>query len=349
MTGTDIKNTVTPAYLSGLLDTKITEVVALEGGRNSRAYMANGNDGRKFAIKSYLGLTADGRSRMDGEYTALTFLAGNGVANVPSPVKTDPELQLAVYEFIEGMPVRSSEVTDQDIDQSSEFLAGLYRIKDASGSADLPTAAEACFSLGSLFENIQTRLDRVSGSSVHPGLKAFLDDGFSPTFEGLKGWSTKSLSKSGMTPGDHLSQGMRTLSPSDFGFHNCLRVPGGSLAFLDFEYFGWDDPAKMVSDFLLHPGMDLTLVHKHRFLDNIPKGFSDYPALLDRTKTMYPLYALKWSLILLNEFIPEVLNRRGYANLDSPEVTGLQQRQLAKSKKMLNHIKNYPEGFPYDG
>ena len=48
----------------------------------------------------------------------------------------------------------------------------------------------------------------------------------------------------------------RTLSPSDFGFHNALRRPDGRVVFLDLEYFGWDDPAKMISDFLLHPALE---------------------------------------------------------------------------------------------
>ena len=40
----------------------------------------------------------------------------------------------------------------------------------------------------------------------------------------------------------------RTLSPSDFGFHNALKRSDGRIVFLDFEYFGWDDPAKMTAE-----------------------------------------------------------------------------------------------------
>jgi hypothetical protein len=29
----------------------------------------------------------------------------------------------------------------------------------------------------------------------------------------------------------------------------------GTLAFVDFGNFGWDDPAKTIVDYLLHPGM----------------------------------------------------------------------------------------------
>jgi hypothetical protein len=41
-----------------------------------------------------------------------------------------------------------------------------------------------------------------------------------------------------------LSARLQVLSLSDFGLHNPLRHPDGKLAFLGFEYFGWDEPAK---------------------------------------------------------------------------------------------------------
>ena len=38
------------------------------------------------------------------------------------------------------------------------------------------------------------------------------------------------------------------LSPSDFGFHNIVKNKK-KLYFLDFEYSGFDDPLKLLSDF----------------------------------------------------------------------------------------------------
>ena len=40
------------------------------------------------------------------------------------------------------------------------------------------------------------------------------------------------------------------LSPSDFGFHNSLMTINGSLTFIDFDYFDWDDPVKLTADFI---------------------------------------------------------------------------------------------------
>src|SRR6185503_11886129 len=39
------------------------------------------------------------------------------------------------------------------------------------------------------------------------------------------------------------------LSPSDFGYHNAVLADDETVRFFDFEYAGWDDPAKLVCDF----------------------------------------------------------------------------------------------------
>ena len=155
------------------------------------------------------------------------------------------------------------------------------------------------------------------------------------------------LSALGKSPDDVLDFEERTLSPSDFGFHNCIRQPDGRLVFVDFEYLGWDDPAKMASDFLLHPAMNLDFPLKQRFLKNILNGFASQPGLEGRIKTVYPLFGLKWCLILLNEFLPENLERRRFAAGDFPSGTDPRIPQLAKSRKMLQSVVGTYGNFPY--
>ena len=52
------------------------------------------------------------------------------------------------------------------------------------------------------------------------------------------GWLNKSLDKE-----------QYCISPSDFGFHNALLKSNGDIKFIDFEYAGFDDPAKITSHF----------------------------------------------------------------------------------------------------
>ena len=62
---------------------------------------------------------------------------------------------------------------------------------------------------------------------------------------------------------------MQVFSPSDFGFHNTILEDDGDLKFLDFEYFGRDDPAKLMADFIWHPGMNLNNSQKTQWLKGI--------------------------------------------------------------------------------
>jgi hypothetical protein len=44
---------------------------------------------------------------------------------------------------------------------------------------------------------------------------------------------------------------------------------------------------------------------KRRFAARAQAAFADVPALATRARIVYPLFGLKWALILLNDFLPE--------------------------------------------
>ena len=140
----------------------------------------------------------------------------------------------------------------------------------------------------------------------------------------------------------------RILSPSDFGFHNALRAKDGRIVFFDFEYFGWDDPAKTISDFLLHPAMSLNEESKRRFVQGMISAFSENKQLMTRVELVYPLFASKWCLIFLNEFISEEFSRRAYAIESVLDKKQLQKEQLNKARIFLEKIKGQYQSFPYN-
>ena len=123
------------------------------------------------------------------------------------------------------------------------------------------------------------------------------------------------------------------LSPSDFGFHNCIKKKQDSLYFLDFEYFGWDDPVKLTSDFLWHPAMNLSSNNKRDWILAMKNLFSEDNYFEQRLKMAMPIFGLRWSLIMLNEFFPKILSKRKSAsNINYMDVDSFQQIQLEKSK-----------------
>ena len=343
------------AYLAGLLGTAVTSVEPLDSGSNSRAFKVIAADGSKYAAKLYPGPTADGESRLEAEFSAMEFLHQRGVDCVPQPVVADHSRQCAVYEFVEGARVVSSEATTADIDQACRFLRRLDELKADPETIRLPKAAEACFSIQAIVRNLESRLgllQSVDGSSPQVGaLKGFLASEFLPAFRGAVAWCRNRVAGTGASMDAELSPENRTLSPSDFGFHNCLRRSNGQLVFLDFEYFGWDDPAKMICDFLLHPAMELSFSLKRRFIENLIGTPNPDQVLLERVETVYPLFGLKWCMIILNPFLSRYRLQRGIGEVPGPRRNVLLGQQLEKARIMLSLMlsktgREY-ERFPY--
>ncbi|MFP6749711.1 MAG: hypothetical protein VCD66_19215 [Alphaproteobacteria bacterium] len=146
----------------------------------------------------------------------------------------------------------------------------------------------------------------------------------------------------GLDFGRSIGPSRLTLSPSDFGFHNAIRRSDGRLEFIEFEYFGWDDPVKLVADFLLHPGMGLDGELRRRFRCGAAAVFGGDHGFDARLRALFPLYALRWCLIVLNEFLPERWLRRDYAGAHRDREFAL-TTQLAKARAMLARLEDVNE------
>lgn len=352
---TDTQGVRIQDVVSELLGQQVVETERLPGGRNSRIYKLTSPTGGPYVAKLYHRKEGGQRDRLEAEFSGLQFLWKNGVRCVPQPIAADRDHGCAVYGYIEGHEIPTQDVTTGDIDYAVEFLATLDSMKDKDGSRELSEAAEACFSVQAIVDNLQFRLDVLNGltqglnnqGATCDDLRKFLASEFIPAFQQIKDWSAEMHSRSGAPVDLDLPVSERTLSPSDFGFHNAVRCDDGQIFFVDFEYFGWDDPAKMVSDFLLHPAMELGEDLKLRFaagmLDHREAGMR----LRKRVEVVYPLFALKWCLIFLNEFTPSGLERRRFAAESELNEAEIQAIQLNKSRSLLCKIKAEYERFPY--
>jgi hypothetical protein len=265
---------------------------------------------------------------------------------VAQPLAADEERHVAVYEFIEGAQVSSSEIPPADIEQVLDFLASLKRIAADGTAGHFPPASEACFSIDAIFRNLEGRFAALQEAAADErSLAQFLEQEFIPFRNSAEKWIREHCREHGIDPGEEIPTDARTLSPSDFGFHNTLRRPNGQLAFLDFEYFGWDDPAKTISDFLLHPGVEVSLGLKKQFFAGALSVFSTSPKIEARLRAVYPLFALKWATILLNEFTLDHGARRSFA-VGALGVWS-QTVQLEKARRLLGQATHDYRNFPY--
>lgn len=323
-----------------LVGRPVTALTSVTGGANSRVYRA-ATAGKTYALKLYPAGHGDGRDRLGAETTALAFLARHGVDCVPTLVAFHRNQAgfdwagMAAFGWVNGGPV--NEIGPAEIDAALGFLNTLHRLRNVK-AVDLPAASEACLSPDTLLRQVKHRHARLSEVADAP--RTVLDKAAA-----LMEISQAAIQK---LPGftEDLPFSRRTLSPSDFGFHNALRRPDGRIVFLDFEYFGWDDPVKLTADVLLHPGMTLTGAAKRRFADGAQALYgADDPDFARRLAALMPLYALRWCMIVLNEFLPERWAHRVQAGLTADRETML-NRQLTKARAFLEIAHAHLYGEP---
>ncbi|MEO5336606.1 MAG: aminoglycoside phosphotransferase family protein [Magnetospirillum sp. WYHS-4] len=297
-------------------------------GGNNRIWRLD-CDGATFALKVYPPQEEDPRDRLGVEWRALTFLAESGIDSVPRPVAR--EGHAALHEWIEGTAI--GDPSPDDIDRLADFLLVLQGLRE--GATGIGPASAACLAPADAVVQAAERLGRLTEVCDDvPELEGFLQQRVVPAMDGIVTRVFQAFpGAASRLPEDRLA-----LSPSDFGFHNALRRPDGRLAFLDFEYFGWDDPAKAIADVMLHGGMDLSPSLGERFRDRVAPAFAVRdPDFAHRLDVLYPLYGLIWCLILLNEFRADRWQRRNLGGR-VPDAEAARARQLARAKARLETL-----------
>lgn len=319
---------------------QIESVVQLPGRGNSRIYRVLTASGTAYALKSYPDLLIDSRPRLCNEVKACSLL--EHLRLTPRSVAHDEELNLALFEWIDGEPPGAIEATH--IDQALAFVEKLKELSEGLDK-EIPEASEAGLSAVELFSQVHGRIEKLE-SINNLELHNFLEASIKPLWEevwewsGLK-WPTRSFEA-------QLTQSKQTLSPSDFGFHNTLQRNNGRLCFVDLEYFGRDDPVKLISDFLWHPAMDLEPTHKTQWLKGMFAIFDQDRELPQRFRAAWPIYGLRWALIMLNEFRQDGWQKRVHAKQELYHSQKERQyRQLRKAEEICERIREEKMECPY--
>jgi hypothetical protein len=311
---------------------------ALPGGANNRVFRVE-RDGGPVLLKAYFHDPEDRRDRLSAEYAFCAFAWGSGVRTLPRPLARAPEHRLGLYEFIEGRKLLPHEVDAGMIGQAMTFLTEVNRHRPLPAAQGLPTASEAYFTLAGHLECIERRLhvlgDISSVSEIDREAAAFVRDELVPAWRGLRSRVERQARALGIDPDMELPQADRRLSPSDFGFHNAILTGDGGLRFIDFEYAGWDDLAKTVSDLFCQVAMPVPAGSLDEVVESLAAGLSDPNRFRARVDLLMPVYRVKWGCIVLNEFVRVGGSRRRFAGA---ELEAKKVAQLQKARRILRHL-----------
>ena len=312
----------------------VTKAEHRSGRGNSRVYKLTAEHEADYFLKIYPDLQIDFRRRLETEFAACQVLKGRAY-HVAEAVAADEHLGWGIYNWIPGDPIETPD--EQFLISATEFVQRLYcDSRSGDGFNQFNEASEACLSGSEITRQIQERLQKLQTVQSEELIK-FLAQDLIPSVAATVQFAKHTC---GQIFDAALNRSLQVPSPSDFGSHNALRDGAGSVTFIDFEYFGWDDPVKLVSDFYWHPGMNLSANLRKQWIFNSLTIFREDQTFARRLSAYLPLYGLRWCLIILNEFLKVGVARRSHVDVTKADMlTDIRSRQLSKAKLLLQTIK----------
>jgi hypothetical protein len=326
----------------------IDRISLLTSGSNNKAWRVE-SDGACFLAKQYFRHAGDSRDRRSSEFEFTLYANSCAPGRVARAICTEPGAGFSIFQFLPGRSISMGEVGVDEVQAAARFFAALNGKNRVLNAAHLPAASEACFSIAEHLNLVRSRIDALSNTVMKEPVPSSADAA-SFIAELARFWHQleSSVIEVAQTEAIEIDLPLpsedRCLSPSDFGFHNAIRSEAEGIRFIDFEYAGWDDPAKMVGDFFAQLAVPVPVSFFDEFVESALSAFANRVALRRRAELLRPVYQIKWCCIALNVFLPVHVARRKFANPDLDE-RSMKRVQLAKAKSLFQSMDTLNHGL----
>ena len=321
--------------MSRLLTESPKEIRSVSGGANNRVWEVKTLQG-EYLLKQYFRSPEDSRDRFASEKAFYTHAQNKVPGKVPQVKAWDPEGEAGLFFWVEGRKLKEQEVTGARVQEALEFFAALNRLPLPT-VAGLPPAAEAAWTVCEHMDLVNRRIARLQQicgeDSDAKEARYLVREKVIPAWERIHKKANQEWPEKGR--GSH--RATACVSPSDFGFHNSLLGEDGRLRFFDFEYAGWDDPAKMAADFFCQPRIPAPASEFPRVAAHLAELFPQDAEVVERAISLWPVYRMKWICIMLNEFLPAGKTRRGFS-LGEEAQAGLRRQRLEAVRGSLEKL-----------
>lgn len=289
------------------LGASVDSLTSLQGGINNQVFSCSDRNqqSKRYVIKGYA--PKGSSDRMAAEVQFLHYAKLVAPHYVPSLLVEDEERRCVVLEYLNGDPYPAGiSPSEQDILEAGNFFHLLNADQLLAKQHIKQSAAEGFLSLAEHLENVSGRLQQLRTEHLRVEFRFqanLLVQNIIQEF-GVIADQTKALIDKGQIQ-DAINWEDCCVSPSDFGFHNAFRAVNG-VKFFDFEFAGWDDPAKLMVDFMLQPRIPVAPSLSNTFYRSITSFGGD--RLMDRIGVLGPILRLKWLCIMLSVLRPDRLH-----------------------------------------
>ena len=336
----DLKNLTNELLNQAGIFSRLISITPIRRDGNNQIYCIQCAD-QKYILKKYFQHPKDKYDRLSNEFTFLSSIYKPSLYQIPKPYTKIEKYSVALYEYIDGEKLsNSAQVTESFVIQAGHFVAELNKIHKPLLEKLIKPAKEACFSIQQHIELIDTRIEELKQARpIHSSnlefnlvLDEIIDNWIQIKYNVIKRALNEALNLEQVLQLNH-----RILSPSDFGFHNAIIRSNQQIAFIDFEYAGWDDPAKLAGDFFSQVAIKIDPKYFNLFMQSAFGNLSNFDTIFKKTSILLSAFKIKWCCIVLNIFLPVHLARRKFVN-SSLNILKLEKQQLVKARQLLKEI-----------
>lgn len=295
----------------------------LIGGINNSTYLIS-NDKYKYVFKKINAEISHNFDRYLAEKQFFNLTTAIKCECTPKLIHSYDEERVLILEYI-NPDINQSHliVNDKNIQECINFIHEINNNRNLGKELIEQKAADSFKDLIGHIENINSRMLKFNIQHLPDNYKENANDLLlllnnkwkqikSNTFKFIKNYPNK----------NKIDDSFLIISPSDFGFHNII-ISNGKIYFIDFEFSGWDDPAKLYCDFILQPRVRIPkFLHNELKMNLINKNYmNEYQ---DRLYILYNLLKFKWhtikySFLNENKYSSQKYNKLNLLKLDSKE------------------------------
>lgn len=294
------------ATLAKELGANVKNIVKLDGGINNDVYRVD-TEQRSFVLKRYPEIGTNLRDRMKAEVEFLQYTNKAAPSFVPRLIDFDFHRRAILMEFIEGKPfIEGQSLSENQIRDGICFFETINQDRMAAKKVVSMDAAEGFRKLTDHLNNVEHRISRLTTRHLpidSTDKSSRLLNRLTEEYGTVRQTTLTNIDQGRAS--DEIALEHRCISASDFGFHNAIQTVNG-VKFIDFEFAGWDDPAKASVDFVLQPRVPV-----------LAKPTSLFKALTrqlveadeERINLLGAILRLKWLCIILSILEPERFDR----------------------------------------